>query len=303
MIGRVFCAALVGALVAEPAAATSFSEGQSAYRKGQYEQSHNILRPLATSGNARAQFLLGRQYQLGQGVAKDMVKAWVWYRRAENNGHTEAALFRHLLERRKLISTAALARARRIFGDPADTAVAVARKTKPEKITPREIKPEIKARPRYRPVFAAKTDKARDLDLSRTAKQPDRKTASLATPDEVDVTPKVSTPEPKASEFKTPQRKTPDYRSSNYNRQSASRRPQLGFYGDDSIGEHTPPVIPQQQWRRPVAPAWQHRNWQARRWREHHRWRRVRRWQRMQRRYGGYHGPRRWRQEPDYRRW
>jgi len=298
MIGRVFCAALVGALLAEPAAATSFAEGQSAYRKGQYEHSHKILRPLATKGNARAQFLMGRQYQLGQGVAKDMVKAWVWYRRAETNGHTEAALFRHLLERRKLISAVALAEARRIFGDPADTAVAVARKTKPEKITPRKIRPEIKARPRSRPVFAARAGKARDLDLSRTAKEPDRKTVSLATPDEAVVKPKAATPE-----LKTPDFKRPDYKSPNYNRQSASRRPALGFYGDDSIGEHTPPVIPQQQWRRPVAPAWQHQNWQARRWRERQRWRQIRRQRRMQRRYGGYHGPRVWRQERDYRRW
>jgi TPR repeat protein len=46
----------------------------------------------ARHGQADAQYRLGRLYESGEGVKKDMKRAAHWYRRAARNGNKEAKL-------------------------------------------------------------------------------------------------------------------------------------------------------------------------------------------------------------------
>jgi hypothetical protein len=48
------------------------------------------VRAKAETGDAQAQYSLGRAYRFGYGVAKDMVEAVKWYRKAAEQGHTTA---------------------------------------------------------------------------------------------------------------------------------------------------------------------------------------------------------------------
>lgn len=54
-----------------------------------YTSSEEIL-SRAEQGDARAQYTLGHNYQVGIGVQKDIVEAHRWYVRAAENGHSEA---------------------------------------------------------------------------------------------------------------------------------------------------------------------------------------------------------------------
>jgi TPR repeat protein len=48
------------------------------------------LKVKAESGDAKAQFQLGRDYVLGDGVPQDFAQASLWYRRAADQGFAEA---------------------------------------------------------------------------------------------------------------------------------------------------------------------------------------------------------------------
>ncbi len=91
-------AATLAAIGLGPVHAAGYDEGAAAYRRHDYQQSYRKLKSLAETGDARAQYILGRQFQFGQGVKSDKAEAYYWYRRAEAGGHVEAKLFRHLLE-------------------------------------------------------------------------------------------------------------------------------------------------------------------------------------------------------------
>ena len=45
---------------------------------------------LAEQGNAKAQFVLGLMYHIGQGVRQDYAEAVRWYRKAAEQGYAEA---------------------------------------------------------------------------------------------------------------------------------------------------------------------------------------------------------------------
>jgi TPR repeat protein len=64
--------------------------GYAAYRKGDYESALRILRPLAESGEARAQFNLGVMYSEGQGVPQDYTEAGKWYGLSAWQGYAQA---------------------------------------------------------------------------------------------------------------------------------------------------------------------------------------------------------------------
>ena len=81
------------AVTTSPALAVRYSDAETAYLQGRFDTARRMLVPLAQKGDKRAQYLLGRQYQLGQGVRKDPVQAYVWYSRAAKQGHAEAGLF------------------------------------------------------------------------------------------------------------------------------------------------------------------------------------------------------------------
>jgi len=119
--------AATGASSALASPAERYEDAVSAYQKNDFDRSLKTLKPLAEKGDARAQYMLGRHYQFGQGVKADKAEAYYWYKRAEGRGHLEAKLFRQLLEKRWKLSADEKARGDRKLAE------ANAPKTKPEK--------------------------------------------------------------------------------------------------------------------------------------------------------------------------
>ena len=66
------------------------ASGIAAYESGDYEQAVEILAPLASDGDAAAQYLLGLMYANGQGVEQNFYAAGKMYRRAGEQGHAGA---------------------------------------------------------------------------------------------------------------------------------------------------------------------------------------------------------------------
>jgi hypothetical protein len=157
-LGIALAAAITAAaaLAAAAPASSGYDEGLAAYQKNDYARSLKLLRPLAERGDARAQYLVGRQYQFGQAVKADRAAAFYWYKRAEAKGHQEAKLFRLLLEKRWKITAAEKGRAERKI------AVESAPKPKPpvarveSRPTPRPERSTAEApKPRAKPIARA----------------------------------------------------------------------------------------------------------------------------------------------------
>ena len=70
--------------------AADFNTGLDAYMLDDYATALREFRPLAEQGNAGAQFLLGRMYSNGQGVAQDYVEAVRLYRLSAEQGLADA---------------------------------------------------------------------------------------------------------------------------------------------------------------------------------------------------------------------
>ena len=182
-------AGIAAAAPASAAPATSgYEEGLAAYQKNDYEKSLKVLRPLAEKGDARAQYLIGRQYQFGQAVKADRAEAFYWYKRAEAKGHVEAKLFRLLLEKRWRISATDKSRAeRKLAVDSAPKAPpAVARiesrpKPRPDKAVAEAAKPIEKPKPAE---HAARVPSKREVEVSRPkAPEPPKAQAARAKPE------------------------------------------------------------------------------------------------------------------------
>ena len=84
--------ALIGALslLLAGTAWADFDEGVTAYLKGDYDFAYDELRPLATQGNAKAQFIMGRMYANGTPVRKSDTEAVRWYRLSAEQGYSAA---------------------------------------------------------------------------------------------------------------------------------------------------------------------------------------------------------------------
>jgi hypothetical protein len=63
---------------------------ETAYIKGNYSEALKIITPLATKGEAWAQFNLGLMFENGLGVSIDSKEGLKWFNRAALQGHTEA---------------------------------------------------------------------------------------------------------------------------------------------------------------------------------------------------------------------
>ena len=61
-----------------------------AYNRGDYVPAVKLFRPLAQSGNAKAQNVLGTMYRKGEGVAKNSAKAFMWFSIAARKGDKDA---------------------------------------------------------------------------------------------------------------------------------------------------------------------------------------------------------------------
>ena len=66
--------------------AGSLEDAVAAAQKGDYATAHQMLRPLANKGDARAQFDLGQLYANGWGVRRDFDIAVGWYSKAAEQG-------------------------------------------------------------------------------------------------------------------------------------------------------------------------------------------------------------------------
>ena len=71
-------------------AVAGFSEGASAYNAKNYVVALKEITPLAKSGHAEAQHLLGLMYYMGRGVTRDYKQAMVWHRKAADQGKADA---------------------------------------------------------------------------------------------------------------------------------------------------------------------------------------------------------------------
>lgn len=83
------CAALL-LLAAAPAAGQDVQAGIKAWQNGDATTAVAIWQPLASRGDADAQFNLGQAYRLGRGLPADLAKAQSLYERAARQGHVDA---------------------------------------------------------------------------------------------------------------------------------------------------------------------------------------------------------------------
>lgn len=69
---------------------TRFAAGQAAYDAADYEAALATWLPMARAGDSEAQYLLGRMYLEGTGVAPDPLQAYMWWTLAANQSHAKA---------------------------------------------------------------------------------------------------------------------------------------------------------------------------------------------------------------------
>jgi uncharacterized protein len=80
----------IAAVFAAPSAADPLDDGVTAYANKAYAKAAELWRPLAESGNAGAQYLLGSLYLEGHGVEHNDAIAFMWFQRAANQGDAAA---------------------------------------------------------------------------------------------------------------------------------------------------------------------------------------------------------------------
>jgi len=90
MVSRHILAAALLLSAAGPLGAQSVKQGADAWQRGDYPQAVAIWIPLATKGDAEAQFDLGQAYRLGRGVPTNLATAQTWFERAAEQGQVDA---------------------------------------------------------------------------------------------------------------------------------------------------------------------------------------------------------------------
>jgi len=88
MIGGLIVAAQI--LGIAEAIAGPWEDGMASYNRGDYVPAIRLFRPLAEQGNAKAQRVLGVMYRRGEGVARNSVRAFLWFSRAAARGDAQA---------------------------------------------------------------------------------------------------------------------------------------------------------------------------------------------------------------------
>jgi TPR repeat protein len=72
------------------ATAGPWEDGMVAYNRGDYVPAMKLFRPLAQTGNAKAQNVLGVMYHKGEGVARSSARAFMWFSLAAKKGDAGA---------------------------------------------------------------------------------------------------------------------------------------------------------------------------------------------------------------------
>jgi len=80
----------ISIFLSTPVLAQPFMEGWIALEKGEYAKALKLLRKPANKGDAQSQFFLGKMYDKGYGVTENDRTAIKWYRKAADQGHTDA---------------------------------------------------------------------------------------------------------------------------------------------------------------------------------------------------------------------
>jgi TPR repeat protein len=89
-VRNLVAALTVAAALEAPAIADAVDDGVAAYRDKAYARAAALWRPMAESGDAAAQYLLGSLYAEGKGVEHDDATAFMWYQRAATQGDAAA---------------------------------------------------------------------------------------------------------------------------------------------------------------------------------------------------------------------
>lgn len=84
---------LVSLLISTGSVWAGFDEAQAAYDRGDYAVAFKEWEPLATQGDSKAQFALGKIYLMGYGVRRDAYKASDWFLKAAEQGHADAQFY------------------------------------------------------------------------------------------------------------------------------------------------------------------------------------------------------------------
>ncbi len=96
MFRKTLLASAVLAALAVPALA-NYQQGYIAYTEGRYTSAYLEFKVSADNGNAPAQYMLGRLFNEGRGVDRDLVQAYAWYDVSARNGYAQAATARSVL--------------------------------------------------------------------------------------------------------------------------------------------------------------------------------------------------------------
>jgi len=72
--------------------ASDIEKAQETYNKGDYVTAFHIVNSLASNGDAKAQYELGRMYYKGEGTSKNEEKAVYWWEKSGQQGHIEAQI-------------------------------------------------------------------------------------------------------------------------------------------------------------------------------------------------------------------
>jgi len=91
------------------AIAGPWEDGMVAYNRGDYVPALKLFRPLAQTGNAKAQSILGVMYHRGEGVSRSSARAFMWFSLAARRG--DAAAKASLQQVSKEMTTAEMAQA------------------------------------------------------------------------------------------------------------------------------------------------------------------------------------------------
>jgi len=90
-------AALAGGVVAalvlvnvSGAEAGPWEDGMAAYNRGDYLPAIHLFRPMAERGNPKAQSVLGVMYRKGEGVPRNLSRAFMWFSFAARRGDARA---------------------------------------------------------------------------------------------------------------------------------------------------------------------------------------------------------------------
>ncbi len=89
-IKSLLVALVVSLSLAAPVLAGPFEDGLAARERGDLVQASKWYRKAAEQGHTEAQYEIGYRYSMGLGVPRDVVEAAKWYRKAAEQGHTEA---------------------------------------------------------------------------------------------------------------------------------------------------------------------------------------------------------------------